>query len=426
MMNKLASLSFGLLLAVSTFAPAVSAQPLAARVRHAQASLPDGRVLISGGERYDALVEWGAGSSRALSRDTWLFDPSTGAWTSAGRLVHPRNNHSEIALPNGRALVLGGGMREGSPDPSVEAWDPSARVWRVVGRLHEARFGHTATLLADGRVLITGGARDDLGGAVAGSNVLRSVEVWDPTTQRSTLAAPLPIALTRHAAVRLADGRVLVTGGTGWWGGAAAEHDPSSRRAFVWEPSADRWTEVGAMSGARVGHSATLLRDGRVLLVGNRVGHDHTSCAWTDARCAATPVRGDDAELFDPRSGSFSRTGATRFPRVGDHQLAALSDGRVAVFGVLGGSYASAPQVVEVWSPATGEWSDHGDASVVAQEGFRAMPLTDGRVLLTGARAQPDRRGLLRATASFEVWNPSSASAHVPPRESAIAPASLE
>lgn len=426
MRTSSASLSFGLILAVTALAQSVSAQPLAARVHHAQATLPDGRVLISGGERYDALVEWGAGNARALSRETWLFDPSSAAWTSAGRLVHARTGHSEIALADGRALVLGGGPREDAPDPTVEAWDAGRHTWRVVGRLQQPRFGHTATLLSDGRVLVTGGARDNLGSEVAGSNVLRSVEVWDPTSHRSTLAAPLPIALTRHAAVRLADGRVLVTGGTAWWGGGPPQGDPSSSRAFVWDPAADRWSEVGAMSGARVGHSAALLRDGRVLVVGNRVGHDASSCSWTDSDCATRRVRGDDAEVFDPRTGSFSRTGATRFPRIGDHQLAALSDGRVAVFGVLGGSCMTALQVVEAWSPATGEWSDLGDASVVAQEGFRAMPLSDGRVLLTGARAEPNRRGLLRSTASFEVWNSATASAHVPPRESTIAPSLLE
>ena len=119
MTNKLASL--GLSLSLLSLVPATQAQSLPARVHHAQAALPDGRVMITGGERYDALVAWGAGSSRALSRDTWIFDPASGQWTSGGRLVRPRTNHSEVALPDGRVVVLGGGAREDAPDPTVES-----------------------------------------------------------------------------------------------------------------------------------------------------------------------------------------------------------------------------------------------------------------------------------------------------------------
>lgn len=428
-MNKPASpRSLLLALALTALPSLARAQtPLAGgRAHHAQATLPDGRVLVTGGERVDDLVAWGAGAARALSREATLFDPATGRWSPAGRLVHPRANHAVVALPDGRAVVLGGGASELRPDPSVEQWDPASRAWRVVGRLADGRSGHTATRLDDGRVLVVGGARDTLGSAVPGANVLRSVELWDPRARRAAPAAPLPVALTRHAAVRLADGRVLVTGGTSWWGGAPAEREPVSARAFVWSPATNAWREVSPMRGARVGHAMTALRDGRVLVVGNRVGHDQTSCAWTDEDCARHPVTGDEAELFDPRDGTFTATGTTRFPRLGDHQLAALADGRVAVFGVMSTVGGEAPQVVEVWGPATGEWSDHGDLAVSAQDGFRATPLADGRVLVTGAHLVPNRAGLLRAGASFGVWDPAVALARPSPRTSTLARAVLE
>lgn len=406
--------------------PSIGAsQTPSARVHHAQASLADGRVLVTGGENADDLVAWGAGNARALRRDTFVFDPGTGRWSSAGRLSHPRTQHTLVSLLDGTVVVLGG--RSGArPDPTVERWDPAANVWRAAGRLAQGRFGHTATALADGRVLVVGGVRDDLGGSLAGGNVLQSVELWDARTQHATAASPLPVALTQHAAVRLDDGRVLVVGGTSWWGGIGPARDPSSSRAFVWNPTSDTWREVGAMSGARAHPAATLLRDGRVLVVGNRVGHDQTECAVTDSDCASHPVHGDVSEVFDPRAETFTPTGATRFPRTGTHQLARLADGRVAVFGVLDGSNGSAPQVVEVWSPETGAWSDHGDLALSGMEGFRVSSLADGRVLVTGAELRPNRAGLLRAASAASVWNPATAPARVPPRESTIAPMALE
>src|SRR5687767_3813449 len=69
-----------------------------------------------------------------------------------------------------------------------------------------ARRGHAATRLADGRVLITGGDN-------AGGGYLSEAEIFDPATGTFSVAGSMAVGRSDHAAVKLADGKVLISGG---------------------------------------------------------------------------------------------------------------------------------------------------------------------------------------------------------------------
>jgi N-acetylneuraminic acid mutarotase len=122
---------------------------------HTATLLPDGRVLVAGGD------------TRCHPGGAELYDSSTGAWTNAGDLVSFRYNHTATLLPNGSVLLVGGvGLLT-----STEVFDPTSGAWTSVGHLATARTQHTATLLNNGSILIIGGI---------GYDALTSVEMYTP------------------------------------------------------------------------------------------------------------------------------------------------------------------------------------------------------------------------------------------------------
>ena len=109
------------------------------RLLHTATLLPNGQVLVAGGESL-ASAE--------------LYDPPTGMWTAADSMANARFDHTATLLPNGQVLVAGGGF---SGLASAELYDPATGVWTATGSMAIARVSHTATLLPNGQVLVAGG-----------------------------------------------------------------------------------------------------------------------------------------------------------------------------------------------------------------------------------------------------------------------------
>ena len=219
-----------------------------ARWRHTATLLPNGRVLVVGGQSDDrGTVYWAASAE--------IYDPATGRWEPTGQMGPPRAGHSATLLPNGMVLVSGG-YNQGGFLSSAELYDPDSGTWSTTGPLAVARRSATATLLRNGRVLVVGGSF----GGTSFSNALASAEVYDPATGIWSSAASMHADRQDHTATLLPDGTVLVTGGFG-----SAEMMAS---AEVYDPAWDRWSVIGDMHAVRAGHSATLLSNGNVLVAG--------------------------------------------------------------------------------------------------------------------------------------------------------------
>jgi large repetitive protein len=78
------------------------------------------------------------------------------SWVPTGSLVTARLRHTATLLPNGKVLVAGG--NNGPPAlSSAELYDPASGTWTATGSLGTARGYHTATLLPNGKVLVAGG-----------------------------------------------------------------------------------------------------------------------------------------------------------------------------------------------------------------------------------------------------------------------------
>ncbi len=121
--------------------------------------------------------------------------------------------------------------------------------------------------------------------------------------------------------------------------------------------SATGWSATGNMTDFRTGHTATLLNDGRVLVVG-----------------------GPGAELYNPTTGTWSVTGSMTTPRAW-HTATRLADGRVLVAG--GDGAPSSVSSAEIYDPATGTWSVTGSLARGRRD-HTATVLTSGQVLVAG------------------------------------------
>ena len=177
-----------------------------------------------------------------------------GSWSGTGSMEARRRNHTATSLSNGRVLVVGG-VVGGSGTNSAEVYEPVAGTWTATATPLAPRSYHTATLLPSGKVLVVGGYE----GPQCDSPPLRSAELFDPNTGTWSSAGFLRDARAGHTATLLNDGTVLVVGGQTGCSGALSS-------AEIYNPATGVWVTTGAMSMTRERFAATLLNSGKVLV----------------------------------------------------------------------------------------------------------------------------------------------------------------
>jgi hypothetical protein len=271
---------------------------------HTAVLLDDGRVLVAGGAAEDG---------RPLA-DAYLFDPARDALEPAAPLATARSGHAMVALNAGGALVIGGatwmhvgdgtatGTYKSLDIASVESFDPTLHIWSAAPPLSSPRSRHTATRLASGRTLVVGGTANpferltpvELRDPVDGSwSIVSAFRAFDHATFELADATILVIGqpndgrsnqsitswntkfyyqCTAPIAVALADGRILVA--AGWTPYHVMPHDCAAQ---IYDPTSDTWAAADVPDGLeatggppRQRGTATLLRDGRVLIIADR------------------------------------------------------------------------------------------------------------------------------------------------------------
>lgn len=325
---------------------AATASMSTVRDGHTATLLRDGRVLVVGGmaqERWDA--------DRRVLATAEAYDARTGSWNAIASMSTARYGHTATRLADGRVLVVGGlsGAGTNARLTSAEIFDPATGAWTRTGDMRDGDPG-AAVLLADGRVLALG----------------RSCEVYDPASGTWTRCAPVPGGQSGPV-VLLRDGRVLMAGGSLPRNGSDIDFDTTTK-ALLFDPSTGAWRQAASLLEARAGATATLLADGRVLVVGGM--------PYEGATAVLDPPPLRTAEIWDPKSETWAPAAGLAEGRT-SHSAVLLADGRVLVAG--GGNLQA-----EVWSPRIGAWSAAGRLATPRYSGQESVLLEDGRVLVVG------------------------------------------
>jgi len=263
-----------------------------ARSSHTATLLPNGKIFIAGGFNGNYLDS------------AEIYDPATGRFTSAPKMTTARSNHVAVLLNNGKVLLAGGVGTGWTFLASAEIYDPTSNTFATTGTMTTARESHTVTLLKDGQILITGGHQ----GRRAAITIYSSCEIYNPANGTFTSAGNLTVKRHKHDAVLLADGRVLIAGGSDERDGAGAY-----RNAEIYNPTNKTFAAVSNMNASRykLQGTAVLLKNGKVLIAGGA----------------------SRAEVFDPTTNTFSFA----FGDMGTIRLFAtatlLQNGRVLIVG---------------------------------------------------------------------------------------------
>jgi hypothetical protein len=297
--------------------------------------LSDGRLMVMGGHLFD---------SQGVNQSC-TFDSQTGRWTAEAVMNHGRWYPSAITLADGGVLAFSGSFATGPlrKPPNDTATNTTPQVWRGAGwesltdfrdglplfpRFHvEPQHGHVfmsgplgesffldtngpgkwiagpsralafrdyapSVMYDTGKVLFVGGGQDNQGDQP--TNGAETIDLTARTPSWRT-TSPMHFRRRQHNATILADGTVLVTGGT--QGPGFNDVDPGApiHAAELWDPDSGTWTVLAEEAADRCYHStALLLPDGRVFSAG---GGEYAPVPDVANLPRDTHV---DAQLFSP------------------------------------------------------------------------------------------------------------------------------
>lgn len=219
----------------------------------------DGRIYAIGGELVgvaSAVVE--------------AYSPGANTWAAVPPLLTARTRLAAATGANGQIYAIGGCCdSQHHALGTVEAYTPGANGWVSLAPMPRARWGLAAALGPDGRIYAAGGCCDST------SNPLRTVEAYDPATNTwtcsvgdtspgcsSTTLAPMQTAREGLALITGRDNRIYAIGG-----GNSRAHT-SLKTVEVYDPATNRWTSASSMGQARFYPGATLGWDGRIYTLG--------------------------------------------------------------------------------------------------------------------------------------------------------------
>jgi PKD repeat protein len=341
--------------AAGSWVEMVSSAGWTGRYNHTSVALPDGSIVLMGGQ--------GDGGEGGHFRDVWRSIDQGETWveTTPAATWSARNSHASVALPDG-SIVLMGGRNSGGYESDVWRSTDGGATWTEMTNSAgwAARAHHAAVALPDGSILLMGGYNDADYGTTLG-------DVWHSTDRGATWteltgAAEWP-ARNSATSVALPDGSILLLGGSN------ASHQELND---VWRSTdqGETWAQVtpGAEWSVRYGTTGVALPDGSIVLVGG--GNYGTNDVWR-----STDLGESWAELTD----------SAPWPPRGRHTSIALPDGSI----VLMGGYAG-PKFNDVWRLETAGSSEQSPSHTYTEPGVYSVALQSYNTNGTSSIARQD------------------------------------
>jgi hypothetical protein len=248
-----------------------------------------------------------SGTSETIETNTTeILDINTFNWNYGPSMNIGRVYHNLVKLNDGSILAIGG-----FNESSTELLDKYYLQWKFVDNIKRKRWrGQTATLMQDGNVLLVGGGTDY--SANDSAETLRECEIYDHKDKRWLTTSELNIGRSDHTATLLKDGRILVAGGSNIkYGGL--------KSCEIYDPNSKNWSFADSMHSYRSKHSAVLLNDGKVLVIGGG---------------------SKEIELYDPIKDKWEIVGTINLTTYDESQAVTLSNEKYLLLVSSSSAYA--------------------------------------------------------------------------------------
>jgi N-acetylneuraminic acid mutarotase len=302
---------------------------------YADAAVVDGKIYVFGGTR--AGVMW---DSLAVVEE---YDPATNTWTARADMPITRHAHS-VAAVNGIIYVFGGldfhpnGWRQ-KVGP-VEAYDPTTDKWTKKADMPVSRTQMAAVAL-DGKIYTFGGLNSL-------ENIIHSIaQVYDPATDTWTRKADMPTARWRPAACVI-DGRIYVSGGDREYVPATDGGGSTAPTVEVYDPATDTWTHVSDMPWPRRGHSASVV-DGKMYIIGGVDTEMQRLYGAGKLEEEALVEAASIVHVYDPATDTWTTAADCPFPTM--NHTANVVDGKIYTIGGSRNTATDDYSIVEEFDP---------------------------------------------------------------------------